>query len=86
MSTTFDDSQSELKGFSRRFAQISVPGITEPKVLQGISIPVGSDNVSTLRKSGLVMANIQERKQQQKLRARARQRQQMLILSEIESV
>jgi DNA-directed RNA polymerase beta' subunit len=62
----------ELAGLSRRFAQISIPGINEPKVVQGISI----NNVSP---------STQDNKQQ-KARARAREREQMLIQSEIESV
>ena len=67
------DVQKEYQGLSRRFTQISVTGITEPKVVQG-SVPLGSE----IKKNDF--------KKEQKLRARARAREQMLILCEIDSV
>src|SRR5438270_128502 len=70
------DQEPGLLGLSRRFAQISVPGITEPKVIQGnFSLRETEPHNSP-----------EHKQQQQKLRVRARAREQMLIQSEIESV
>lgn len=59
-------------GFYRRFANISVSGVTEPKV-----VPALEGN------PGIVQEN---RNRQQQRRSRARQREHMLTMSEIESV
>ncbi|MCL5272629.1 MAG: hypothetical protein M1486_04905, partial [Gammaproteobacteria bacterium] len=86
MSTSFAELEVEPRGLSRRFAQISIPGISEPRVLQGITIPLPPENGPSSGNSGQLRPSQQERKQQQRLRARARQKEQQLILSEIESV
>lgn len=62
-------------GLSRRFASIPVPGVTEPRPVSEISIP--------LPPQGPVG---QSQPVQKKFRARSRLREQSLIMSEIESV
>jgi DNA-directed RNA polymerase beta' subunit len=61
-----------MQGFSRRFAQISLPGVTEPMVTDC--------NINT------VVTKHQDERTQQKLRSRAKAREQMLTLSEISFV
>ena len=83
MSVSIADSQEGLQGFSRRFACITVPGVTEPKILQDGNLSISTKNVTNPDQN---RPSTQERKQQQKLRARARAREQMLIMSEIDTV
>lgn len=74
---TDETQQVEMHGLVRRFAQVAVPGVTEPRPVLGISIPVSAQPGNSGK---------QEKRHLQQLRARARQREQQLIMSEIESV
>jgi DNA-directed RNA polymerase beta' subunit len=64
-----------IQGLTRRFAQISIPGLTEPKVVQ-----------DAITASGKPESLDQGHKQHRKLRVRAKEREEMLIQSEIEAV
>jgi DNA-directed RNA polymerase II subunit RPB1 len=77
------ESGKELQGFNRRFAHISIPGITEPKIVQDVNPTITPGNTSRTAQGRPI---VQDRKQQQRLRARARAREQMLIMSEIDAV
>ena len=76
----------EIKGLTRRYAQIAVPGQTEPMAAPGLTIPMPPINGPASGNPGQPRPSVQTARQQQKLRARARLREQSLILSEIESI
>lgn len=87
MSTSNEEAQAELRGFSRRFAELSIPGITEPRIVSGITIPIGPINTPAATNPGQPRPSPQERRQrQQRLRAFARRQEETLRESEIESV
>lgn len=71
---------TERGGLARRYAQIAIPGVTEPKVITGITIPQAPVQIP------IPPPNKQDKKNIQAIRARARQREQLLLPNEIESV
>ena len=67
-------------GLSRQSAQAGIPGITEPRLVPGITIPLAPEVSST----GLDAPG--ERRRHKELRAQARLREESLILAEIKEV
>lgn len=80
------EAERELQGLTRRFAQIAIPGITEPKAVSGITIPKAPTDGPKSGNPGQPRPSGEEIREQQKRRAKARQREQLLSISEIESV
>ena len=76
--------EEQVLGLNRRFAQLAVPGLTEPKPVSGLIVPAPSvpaaSNQGQTRSSGQTIVELQRK------RARARQIEKQLNPSEIESV
>jgi len=71
-----------VAGLARRFASISVPGITEPQIVSNITVPQAPSDPP----HGRTIAQRRNPQRFQQLRANARRREQQLPLLEIEAV
>lgn len=74
----------ELRGFSRRTAEISIPGITEPQIVTGITIPIGPVNQSATTNPG--QSGLSRKQREDRFRDINRRLKEQLQESEIEAV
>jgi len=71
-------------GLARRSAQLALPGVTEPRIVSGLTVPVPAD--ATVLNQGQTRPSNQTFQRQQYKRVRSRQIEKELNPSEIESI
>jgi hypothetical protein len=86
MSASATIAETSITGFQRRFAGIPVPGVTDPRIVAGITIPAVPENVNTSTNLGQTQSTTADKTTRRQKLAIARRREKLLTISEIESV